>query len=416
MLFFGVARVKLRGAEHLFGAFQRALKGESRCILAYRHPNGGEPQLLGWFIIFKMKKLARRAGISFVRKPHTIFVYGYEVVRWGGSLARYIMPGLGALIIHHTKIDTQGMRRIYQAITDGPYPISIAPEGQVSYTTDSVPRLEQGTIRIGFHAAERLEESRIGKGEKSIPVEILPVSVHFRFGPWGKFFLERLIRRIEAFTGRGKSGRRLPFPERIAPCREHILSINEGRYGIKAIPEQSFEERLDRVIEAALKRAEEILGVQVEGDIFARLYSLRQRAWDGIFLPGRESLKGLSRVERGVLDLQAGESWHAQRHVELVDFAWYFRVPIPGEDSPLHHKVEYVQNLWDFANRSMGGDYTRRINIFPRRMIIQATEPIDLTERLPAWRQDRRGAIDAALEDLKAAYMHCIDEVNRGRE
>jgi hypothetical protein len=45
-LFFGVARTVLQGEKHLFEAFSRALSGKSRCIIAFRHPNGGEPQLL----------------------------------------------------------------------------------------------------------------------------------------------------------------------------------------------------------------------------------------------------------------------------------------------------------------------------------------------------------------------------------
>jgi hypothetical protein len=406
-IFFGVAKVLLRGEKALFDAFKRSLEGKSRCIIAFRHPNGGEPQLLTWFFLFKLKALAAHSGVRFPRRPHAVFVYGYEVVRWGGWVARFIMPRVGAMPIHHSKVDSPGMIRIYKAIVDGPFPLALAPEGQVSYTTDSIPRLEQGTIRIGFAAADRMFREK-----KPAPVEILPVSVHFRFGFWGKFTLKILLRKIEKAAGFRRRGKAVfPFTKRLQVCREYVLEVNEKRYGIKPDPARSFEERIDAVIAAALESAERILGVRSSGDLFARVYSLRQVCWDRIVLPGVDTLANLSGIERGVTDLFAGEAWYAGRHLEIVDFSWYFRVPLPADDAPLHHKIEYVQNLWDFANRTMGGAYANRINIFPRRVIIQAAPPINLTERLPAYYKDKKSAIGSAMADLKQAYMDCINTI-----
>jgi 1-acyl-sn-glycerol-3-phosphate acyltransferase len=409
LLFYGVARVVLRGQKDLFGAFKRALEGKSRCIIAFRHPNGGEPQLLEWFFLFKLRRLAARAGVKFARFPHAVFIYGYEVVRWGGWVVRLIMPNVGAMPIHHSKVDSKGMARIYKAITDGPYPLALAPEGQVSYTTDSVPRLEQGAIRIGFHAADRMAHSG-----QDMPIEILPLAVHFRFGSWGKLTLARLIKRIEKFTCISKEAKKLPLLQRLKISRDHILAVNEKRYGLKVDPELPFEQRLDAVIDAALVSAEGILGVKSsEGELFARMYNLRQICWDRMILPGVDSLDGFTGIERGVADLSAGEAWHASRHLELVDLSWYFRVPLPADDAPLHRVIEYSQNLWDFANRSMGGAYSNRINIFPRRVIIQSAPVINLSERLPGYHEDKKTAINNAMQDLMDSYQYCIDEVNR---
>jgi hypothetical protein len=407
-LFFGVARVFLRGEKALFDAFKRSLEGKSRCIIAFRHPNGGEPQLLTWFFLFKLRALAARSGVRFPRRPHAVFVYGYEVIRWGGWVARFVMPRLGAMPVHHSKVDSSGMTRIYKAIVDGPFPLALAPEGQVSYTSDSIPRLEQGAIRIGFAVADRMS-----RAEKPAPVEILPVSVHFRFGSWGKFTLKLLLGKIEKATGSGRRGKTaVPFTKRLQVCRDHILEVNEKRYCIKPDPARSFEERMDAVIAAALDAAEKILGIRSSGDLFARIYSLRQRCWDRIILPGVDTLDNFSEIERGITDLAAGEAWYAGRHLEIADFSWYFRVPLPADDAPLHRKIEYTQNLWDFANRTMGGAYANRISIFPRRVIIQAAPLINLTERLPAYHKDKKSAINSAMADLRQAYMDCIDKIS----
>jgi hypothetical protein len=290
------------------------------------------------------------------------------------------------------------MARIYQTVFEGPYPLAIAPEGQVSYSAERVLRLEPGPVRIGFHAAERLAE-----GGRPCPVELLPVSVQYRYGPLGKLGLYLLLRRVERAAGLKGQGSSLR--ERFRRCRESILAANEERYGLKA-GDLSFEERLDRVIGAALEQAERILGVRGgEEEFFARLYRLRQICWDRIFLPEAGSLEGFSPVQRGILDLRAGEAWHAGRHLELADFAWYFRGPLPEDEGPLHIQVEYVQNLWDFASRSRGGAYSSRVNIPVRRAIIQTGPPLNLTERLGDYQRDRKAAVARALEDLKNRYL-----------
>ena len=410
-LFFGLAKVVLRGDTFLFDAFKRALAGKSRCIIAFRHPNGGEPQLLAWFIFFKLRALAAKKGVRFARKPHALFIYGYEVVRWGGLPARLIMPNVGAMPVHHAKIDTRGMGRIHRALAEGPYPLALAPEGQVSYTADTVPRLEPGAIRIGFQAAQQLQQS----AEKSAqcPVEILPISIHFRYAPWAKTAMEKILRKIEQFCGFPRTAAAgAAFAERLGRCREHILEVNESRYKIESDSSLSFEERLERVTNAALKTAERMLGIKSEGDYFARLYKVRQHCWDRIFLAGVESLDHITTVGRSAADLMAGEAWYISRHQELADFAWYFRCPVPAEGASLHIKIEYIQNLWDFANRTMGGAISGRTNIFPRRVILQAAPSINLSERLPQYRKDKKEAVAGIMQVLEKAYIDCINEVN----
>jgi hypothetical protein len=285
------------------------------------------------------------------------------------------MPNIGAIPIHHTRVDSKGMERIYKTITEGPYPISLAPEGQVSYSTDTVPRLEHGVVRIGFNAAIQLAN----KNETS-PVEILPLSVHFRYDKWGKAAMYKLLKKIEKFCCFNyKKTASLSFEERLQRCREHILTVNEECYSIKPDTSLSFEERLEKTIYASLEKGEQILGIKAEGDFFARLYKVRHDCWDRIFIPGLQNkdLKNISQTKRSVMDLQAQEAWLASRHQELSDFGWYFRRPLPTEETPLHLKVEYVQNLWDFANRTMGGAISGRINIPPKKVIIKAAPVIN---------------------------------------
>lgn len=393
--FVGTARLSMQGSEELFQSLNRAFSKKSRCILAFRHQNGCEPQVLGWFVLFKSKKLARRAGIYFPRRPHLIFVHGYEVLRWGGKIARAVLPRLGALQVYHAKIDSESIRRLNQTLMEGPYPLTIAPEGQVSYFTDCIPRLESGAIRMGLNAAEHLG--------KETPVELLPVSVLFRYGKTGQRRMEMMLRRVEHIAGLKNTG--LPFSKRLEQCRDKVLSVNEKRYNLNPSASSSIEERLDALTEAALSRTEELLGVKKEGTTFARMHTLRQLCWDRIFIPGVNDLSTLSQLERSVADLQAGEAWHAGRHLEMVDFICYFKVPIPSGDAPLRSRVEYVQQLWDFMNRTRGGVFADRKTIKPAEIIISTAPSLNLTVRLDDYHRDKKTTIASILDELKATYL-----------
>ena len=405
-LFFGlgIARIVIRNGRQFFESYKSALEEKSRCILAFRHPNGGEAQILMWYILFILRRKARKEKIKFCKRPYASFVYGYEVARWGGGIARWVMPGLGGMPIHHSKVDSAGMTRIIQTVTNGPYPLAIAPEGQVSYTTESVPRLEKGTVRIGFQAAERIE-----KTGKNCFVEILPISIHFRYGSMGRWSLNKLIRKIEKYTGFKQDG--AGFVERLKRARDFILVQNEKRYSITAKEGESFDERIDTIMEAALNKAEKILGIKARSDsLVERLYTIRQICWDRVVIPNITSMDHLTLLERALMDLNAGEAWHARCHMELVDFAWYFRVPVPSENDPLHKKIEYVQNLWDFANRTMGGAYSNRVlNVHPKRVVIQIGNKINLSNRLKEYKENKKSTITNVLKDLETAFLDCIE-------
>ncbi|MDR0386414.1 MAG: acyltransferase [Treponema sp.] len=400
--FIGAAKIKLETQSLFIHAFRRALCGESRCIVAFRHAYGFEPQVLTWFVLYKLRRTAAQRGIRLPANPRIRFIYGYEVLRWGGMIARVIMPRLGALPVHHAKVDSRGLAGIYDAIAEGSYPIAIAPEGQVSYNAWEMPRLEPGVIRIGLGASEQLKK----KGE-TLPVEILPVDIRLTYGRKSGKAMENLLRKVEKLCGLNaeKSGEDLT--SRFLRCREVILHINETRYGITSDPGLPWEDRIAVLLKAALDHCAGILGIRGGGreEHFSRMYHLRQLCWDRIFVPGKEAgEKQETPLEQAAGDLRAGEAWHAARHLEIADFAWYFRTPPPENDAPLSRKIGYVQNLWDFSNRTMGGTYSDRVNIHPQSVTIYAGPAVNLNAALEEYRKDRKETVRKCLVRLQEAY------------
>jgi 1-acyl-sn-glycerol-3-phosphate acyltransferase len=417
-LVLGYRSVDIQGARSLAEAFHAHLSGRTRVILAFRHPYGDEPQLMGWLFLCRIAREARRLGVHLPYAPHALFVHGYEVPRWGGPLLRWLLPRVGAMPVHHARIDSEGMARIREAIVNGRYPLALAPEGQVSYASERLPRLEQGTVRLGMAAADELV--RAGRSE---PVHVIPVSIHHRYGPEALPSLERLVSRILAFAGLQMSpGSTLR--ERLGSGVDRILALAEEQYdlgggqssessqerGLELGQSSSRDERLSRVISRALDAGERILGLNSgTGDPIERVYRIRQAGWDRVFLEGTEPRK-LPPLERALADRRAGEAWYAMRHMELVDFCWYFRCEPPDESAPLHRMVEYAQNLWDFGSRLAGGAISERIMVRPKKAVVVVGEALDLSARLPEWRENRKSTVAGITAALGAAYLACIEE------
>ena len=60
----------------------------------------------------------------------------------------------------------------------------------------------------------------------------------------------------------------------------------------------------------------------------------------------------------------------------------------------------------------MGGSYSNRVSIFPRKVLIQAAPPINLSERLGDYKSDKKTAVTTAMTDLEKAYLNNISEAN----
>jgi hypothetical protein len=191
----GIANIKLKNTDRMIDSFDRTLSGKTSTILAFRHPYGDEPQLLGLTALSRFTKIAKKAGTRFPINAHIAFVHGYEVPRWSGAFVRWLLPRIKAMPVYHAKMDSAGMTRIYRALEDGPYPVGIAPEGQVSYNSEMLQRLEKGVIRIGFQSANNLDKHG---SEKNL--EILPVSIHYRYKKQTWNQLCKIINKIESYT------------------------------------------------------------------------------------------------------------------------------------------------------------------------------------------------------------------------
>ena len=459
----GLDGLELRGAEKLVSAWKDFQDGRARLILAFRHPYGDEPQLFSYLFDLILPREARRLGTALPRATHARFVHGYEVPLWSGSFVRWLLPRIGAVPVYHARHDSASITRIRTIAKEDDCPLALAPEGQVSYRSETLPRMENGAARIAFWCAEDLE-----RAGRSMPVLVLPLSVHYRRDESGIGRIEALVTRLERRCGIAPSrvppaaipARRAALKQRLAVLDLALLSLAESMYGLcspagsaaagsTAAGTATRDSRLAALISAALERAESMLGIDRAGtsaagggsgarpstgyggaskstgyggaskstgyggavDRITRLYRIRQEGWDRIY-PDRD-LDTMKPLERALADRRAGEAWYAMRHMETVDLACYldsdYMEGRPGEDGPSFDRlVECACSLADLASRLVGGDISDRPDPLRKRAVVIAADPIDVGALLPDYRHNRKAAVEAVTARIAAAYEGCI--------
>ena len=412
----GFRSVTLRHAERLVQSYADFFDGKTRLLLAFRHPYGDEAQLMGYLIGKVLDKEALSRGLRFAKRPHAHFIHGYEVPLWAGAFERWLLPRVGAVPVYHTKFDGKSLRRIRSLMRDGLYPIALAPEGQVSYSSEELPRLESGAAHICAWCAEDL--ARAGRGES---VVILPISLHYRWTAAAARRLDRLISRVESECGIKPPDKATRF-DRLSAVADAILAAAERHYALfcdASLPRPgnpTRAERLGDLREAALAAAERAFHLRPEGDTVRRVYKIRQTGWDRIFRADIPDMDALPPVERALADRAAGEAWYASRHMEFVDLAYYLDFDRLKEEDPLELYIETAQNYFDLVSRLEGGNISDRINIRGKSATVIVGAPIAATDRLAEKGLNRKAAIDSLTGDLRRAYADCIAEIREDRK
>lgn len=415
--------VTLLHGERLVDAARRFQKGQARLLVAFRHPYGDEAQLM--FHVFEnlLPREARRLGTPLNRGLHLRTVHDYAVPLWSDALVRYLLPRAGALPVYHIKFDADSLSGIRAVLRDSPCPLGLAPEGQISYHSDTLPRIEQGTMRMGFWCARDM--ARAGRDE---PVLILPLSVHYRYDPRDAGKLTAALAWLEDGCGmpRGSVGATpgtlLP---RVDALESRLLALTEAfyasTYGYRLPADAADPQpggaarhaRWEALQLYALSVAEHALGIDPgESDPVQRMYRMRLECWDRIY--PEEPVDALPPLEAAFAHRRTGEAWYAMRHMELVDLMSYHDPEYLTAACPAGRMydrlVESVTTLEDLANRLMGGNITNRPNRIRKRAVVVPGPCLNLTERLPEYRADARKAAATLTDELSRAFLECIKE------
>ena len=177
----GISAVRTEKAETLVGELEGFFAGQSRLIIAFRHPSVSDAPLLAYLFSRRLPRIARRLGKPLPRRTHVHFLYGRGVPVWAGAALGWILPRIAAIPVYNRRHDSRGMAAVRTAALEGRFPLALAPEGQVSYHNKAFGDLEAGTGRIALWCRDDLRAA--GRREE---VRILPLSIEYRYPREGR--------------------------------------------------------------------------------------------------------------------------------------------------------------------------------------------------------------------------------------
>lgn len=398
--------------ERMVNAYRQFQEKKIRLIVGFRHAYGDDPQLMAYTFHHVLPRAARKIGKPLKGITHAHFIYGVEVPMWSGRFVRWVLPKAGAVPIDHIRMDSKGMNRIRKMISDGAYPLALAPEGHVTYGSERIVELETGTARFGFWCIEDLE--RQGRSED---VVFLPVSTHYRYGAGIEKKLGRFIALMEADCGikkPGKGSRHEAITTEDEAIADRLRAVGIAILGNLAeayteLGGKKIEATQVDLLEAALQAAERIFALVAAPDDkpMARLYRIRATGWNRIF---RDDIESMTPLRHSLASRETGEAWYAMRHMETCELLTYVDLEDVPDGAHVERYVEIANNFHDLIERQKGGTLRNRANAFAKYAIIVPGEPIDMNRYYDLYKADKKAALRKATDDIHTAYETCVKE------
>ena len=422
-----ITNVQTDNLEQLVRLYRQFQDGQVRLLFTFRHPTTDDPFAMAYLLWCLVPKAASRAGIKLKKPVHSHFIYDRGISLWAGTFVNWLFPRLGGTPILRGKADRQGLKSARDLLVNSVFPLSVAPEGGTNDHNERMNALEPGAAQLGFWCAEDIHKA--GRTEETL---IVPIGIQYSYveAPWEK--LEILMGDIEqscGFTQQSYPAGLIDDPRadalygRLLGLGEHLLNLMEGFYkrfyqglcpAAATLPKDGLERneqvtaRLQIYLEAALKVAEERLGVKSQGNCMDRCRRLEQAGWDRIF---REDVAQLSPIERGMADWMAEDAslalWHMRLAERLTVITGNYIIQIPSAD----RVAEMLIILWRITAWLEGKKQGQTPNLGAKRLRLTVGEPLSVTQRWSHYQENRRsarGAVQQLTEDLQTAMAQMI--------
>jgi hypothetical protein len=407
-----ITSLEVQHLERLVAAMERFQAGESRLLLAFRHPSVDDPACLAHLIWRDLPREGRRLGRRWRPFPHFQFLYDRGIPLWAGPRIGWLLQRLGGCSIQRGKLDTAALRTARQLLLDGPYPLAVAPEGATNGHNERLSALEPGAAQLAFWTADDL-----AKAQRPEAMTVLPIGVQYRFSGNAWPAIEALLCQLERECGLAAHPAPHPVPNpdpealypRLFALAERMLTLMETFYresyhrdlpatptAAAATANQALAERLKRLLETALAEVEESLAIEPRGDLASRCRRLEQAAWDRLYLAAPPTA-----LERGLADRLAEETAQRLWHMRLVESF----VAVSGDyvkERPSQERfADTLLLLWDTQARILGRDPGTRPRLGPRTALVSLGEAMAVTPLLDDYHRDRRRAVARLTTDLQ---------------
>ncbi|HLK58592.1 MAG TPA: 1-acyl-sn-glycerol-3-phosphate acyltransferase [Chthonomonadaceae bacterium] len=403
--FSAIADIEVQHSERLVELYRDFQTGKTRFLMAFRHPSTLDPLVLYYLLSHEVPQTAQKMGVALATRPHTYFLYDRGLPLWMGPLVTWLFPRMGGISLQRGKLDRQSLRTTREIFANGDQPLLVAPEGATNGLNEIVSPLEPGIAQMGFWCMEDLQEK--GRNER---VAILPIGLRYHYlqPPWEA--LEQVLGQLETECGLPQDGA-LDRYARLIRIGERLLGLLEqyyARFYQQSLPEEKeFPVRLQNLMEAALRVAEQFFNLQPKGGLSDRCRRIEQAGWDRIY---REDLKGqtLSPVERGMADRIAEEADLRMWHMRLVESFVSVTGTYVFEKPTAERFAEMVSIVYQTLQRLQGKTQFDPLTPGKLRARITIGTPLWVDERWETYRSGRQAARQA-VADLTAELQHCLE-------
>ena len=405
-----IRELKVTGGDRLVSSMASFEAGESRLLLAFRHPSISDPLCLASLLWRELPRQDRQQGRRLRGIPHSFFLYDRGIPLWAGAPLGWLLQRLGGTSIQRGKLDTAALRSARALLLDGSFPFAAAPEGATNGHNELVSPLEPGIAQLAFWTAEDLARSE--RAERMI---ILPIGLQYSWCEpiWGG--VDGLLCDMERNAGLSPptAGRLDPdlLYGRLLVLAERMLELLEQFYRRayqRDLPELSgLVPRLERLLTTALEVVEESLGVRSAGSLDERCRRLEQAAWERLYPPAGED-ESRCQLQRGLADRLADETEGRLWHMRMVESFTAVSGSYVRERPSQERFADTLLLLWDTQCRLLGTNPARRPRLGPRRAQITMGAPIAVEERLAEYRKNRRQAVAALTSDLQRSLEGLI--------
>jgi hypothetical protein len=416
-----ITQIEADNVEVLVDLYRQFQEGKVRFLLAFRHPKTDDPFCLTYLFSQLVPKVARKQNTALHLPIHAHFIYDRGIPLWAGSYVGWIASRLGGTSIQRGKADWTGLRSARDLFANGQFPMAAAPEGATNGLSEFLSPLEPGIAQLGFWCAEDLQ-----KQERSEQVLIVPVGIKYDYvaAPWSA--IANLLSELEASSGlMVHSGQQNEvscleslYP-RLLTLAEHLLSLMEQfytRFYHQTLPDAKTIEaettdrnaalviRLQALLDTALRISEEYFNLLSKGQLSDRCRRVEQAGWNYIFREEFKDIKALSPVEKALGDRVADEANSRMWHMRLVESFVAVSGNYIREKPTAERFAETTLILWKMIARIKGDKAVQLPQLGKQRVKITIGEPISVSERYPAYKENRleaRKAVADLTNDLQ---------------
>ena len=412
-----VAGATVDNPEPLIDLFRAFYGKNARFIIAFRHPSTDDPPSLEHMLLSVLPPIAKRMGKPIPGEGHAHYIYERGILMWGGAGARWLFPRMGSVPIKRGTVDRTALKVIRDLLSNGPFPLAMAPEGTVNGYSEIVNPLEPGVVQMGFWCVDDLQKA--GRDEE---VFIVPVGLRYTFNrnPWQK--IHALLCQLEADCGLD-SPPQVPagedkqvglwFRDRLLRLGDYLLPKAEDfyiRFYGQNLAQESHDlrERLQALLAASLSVPEGAFGLPSKGSLIERRHKIEQAAWNRIFRDDIEDIARLTVVEKAFADRVAIEACDLLWHMRIVENFVALRNDYVAE-KPTHERVaETAVILWDLVARLQNQPVGSKPKLGQRTARFTIGEPISLTQSWDRYKANRRQTITHLTNELQAALKNML--------